>query len=315
MSSHASEGAQRPAAPEGETPAAVAASAAPAETATAEAGPSDADSADADPADTSPADGGEGAEADSGACALVTGVVPLEVRSPDLAVADAGAMTMVLDPEPEPGAGEPSHGDAYGGDEFDDEREPVSKLAIAALVTGVLALVPLAVTFGVAALARIRRTGRRGRGMAIAALLAAAGWLIVGGAVGTVGALTHGFHKPVTIKYHESAVFKLRQGDCVDSQNGQLVSVLPCSSPHEGEVFGTFSLPASAWPGTAAVARAARAGCASRLTGYINPQLAISLAQSYVYPSEVAWKAGTRTVICEVRASSGQLTGSVRGAT
>jgi putative regulator of septum formation len=313
MSSHASEGAQQPA-PEGETPAAVGASAAPAETATAEAR-----HAGADPADTGPADAGEGAEADPGACTLVTGVVSPDVRSPDLAVADAGAMTMVLDPEPDRGAGEPSHGDVFGGggfdgDEFSDEQEPVSKLAIAALVTGVLALVPLAVTFGVAALAGIRRTGRRGRGMAIAALLAAAGWLIVGGAVGTVGALTHGFHKPVTIKYRESAVFKLRKGDCVDSPNGRLVSVLPCSSPHEAEVFGTFSLTASAWPGTAAVARAAKAGCASRLTGYINPQLAISLAQSYVYPNEVAWKAGTRTVICEVRASSGQLTGSVRGA-
>lgn len=310
MSSHASEGAQQPVAPDGETPAAGRASATPAEAATAEAG-----HPDADPSDTSPADAGDGPEADSGACTPVTGVVPPEVRSPDLAVADTGAMTMVLDPEPEPGAGEPSHGYGYGGDDFDDQPEPVSKLAIAALASGVLALVPLAVAFGVAALAGIRRSGRRGRGIAIAALLTAAGWLIVGGAVGTVGALTHGFHKPVTIRYHESAVFKLRQGDCVDSPNGQLVSVLPCSSPHQDEVFGTFSLPASAWPGTAAVARAAKAGCAGRLTGYINPQLAISLTQSYVYPSEVAWKAGTRTVICEVRASSGQLTGSVRGAT
>jgi hypothetical protein len=46
----------------------------------------------------------------------------------------------------------------------------------------------------------------------------------------------------------------------------------------------------------------------------VNPQLAISLASTYVYPDSVAWQAGTRTVICEVRASSGNLTGSVRGA-
>ena len=51
---------------------------------------------------------------------------------------------------------------------------------------------------------------------------------------------------------------------------------------------------------------------AARLIGYINPQLAISLAQSYVFPDKVAWTAGTRTVICEVHAVSGQLTGSVR---
>jgi hypothetical protein len=58
----------------------------------------------------------------------------------------------------------------------------------------------------------------------------------------------------------------------------------------------------------------ASSGCASRLTGYLNPQLAISLAQSYVFPNRVAWTGGTRTVICEVQAVSGQLTQSVRGA-
>jgi len=34
-----------------------------------------------------------------------------------------------------------------------------------------------------------------------------------------------------------------------------------------------------------------------------------------VYPDSVAWQAGTRSVICEVRATTGQLTGSVQGAT
>ena len=177
-----------------------------------------------------------------------------------------------------------------------------------------LALVPIAVACAVAALTGIRRTGRRGHGMAMAALFVSAAWVIAAVAVGTVGVLTHGFKKPVTIKYHESAVFKLQEGDCVNMLNGQVVTVLPCTTPHEAEVFATFTLPASAWPGTAAVRQRASSGCESRLTGYINPQLAISLAQSYVFPNKVAWTAGTRTVICEVRAASGQLTTSVRGA-
>jgi hypothetical protein len=230
------------------------------------------------------------------------GAAPAEVASPGLAAVGAGAMTIVLDPEPVPYYAEPTG------------PEPVSKLAIVALVTGVIALVPIAVTCAIAALIGIGRTGRRGRGMAVAALFASATWLIVGGAVGTVGALTHGFHKPVTIKYREAAVFKLRVGDCVDTPNAQIVSVMPCSEPHAAEVFATYALPASAWPGAAAVAREASSGCVARLDGYLNPQLAISLAQSYVYPNKVAWTAGTRTVICEVRATSGNLTGSVRGA-
>jgi len=31
-----------------------------------------------------------------------------------------------------------------------------------------------------------------------------------------------------------------------------------------------------------------------------------------VYPGQQAWDAGGRTVVCEVRSTSGQLTGSVR---
>ena len=155
--------------------------------------------------------------------------------------------------------------------------------------------------------------GRHGRGIRMAALFIIAALAIIGGAIGTVGALTHGFRKPVTIKYRESAVFKLRVGDCISTPNRQLVSVLPCSAPHEAEVFATFALPDSRWPGTPKVRAEASSGCASRLTGYLNPQLATSLTQSYVFPDSVAWRAGTRTVVCEVRATSGQLTGSVRG--
>jgi Septum formation len=150
------------------------------------------------------------------------------------------------------------------------------------------------------------------RGLVFAGLFTVAALAIVGGAIGIIAALTHGFHKPDTVTYRESAVFKLHAGDCVNTPSGQLVSVLPCSAPHQAEVFATFSLPASAWPGTAAVRAAASSGCSARLSGYLNPQLSVSLAQSYVVPDQVAWTGGTRTVICEVRATSGQLTESVR---
>ena len=264
-------------------------------------GPAGPPGASAEAAETGPATA-TGTEAGA-ATATGTGAA-------DVAAGDACATTMLLDPDPGADPAEPSteHSAEPG------RREPVSKLAVVALITGELALVPIAVACAIAALIGIRRSGRRGHGMAIAALFASATWLIMGSAVGTVAALTHGFKKPVTLKYHESAVFKLRVGDCVSTRNGQLVTVLPCTAPHEAEVFATFTLPASAWPGTAALRRDASSGCASRLTGYINPQLAISLAQSYVYPNKVAWTAGTRTVVCEVRAASGQLTGSVRGA-
>jgi hypothetical protein len=193
---------------------------------------------------------------------------------------------------------------------------PVSKLAIAALAAGVLPLVPVAAGLGIAGLVVTRAGRRRGRGLAIGGLLAATVWIAVGVTLGTVASLTHGFHKPVKIEYNYShaAVFGLRQGNCVLTPNESVASVVPCTSPHDAEVFATFTLPAGPWPGSAAVERAANDGCGTRLSGYLNPQLAISLSQDYVYPGQVAWQAGTRTVVCEVRAASGQLDQSVRGA-
>jgi hypothetical protein len=138
--------------------------------------------------------------------------------------------------------------------------------------------------------------------------------VIIGGAVAIVGSLTHGFKKPVKVTYKSSPVFSLKTGDCFDPRGQQSYTLVACDTPHQAEVFATFALTGTAWPGSAAVQQQASSGCANRLTGYVNPQLAITLSSAYVYPDSVAWQAGTRTVICEVRAASGQLTGSVRGA-
>jgi len=64
----------------------------------------------------------------------------------------------------------------------------------------------------------------------------------------------------------------------------------------------------------AAVGTRARQGCTARLGGYLNPQLATAiLAESYIFPDHGAWNAGERAVICEIRSTTGKLTGSVRG--
>ena len=136
---------------------------------------------------------------------------------------------------------------------------------------------------------------------------------IVGGAFAIVGSITHGFKKPVKITYKKSALFSLKTGECFDPQ-GQSYSLISCDSPHQAEVFATFALSGTKYPGATAIASQASDGCTTRLTGYVNPQLALSLTSTYVYPDSVAWQAGTRTVICEVRASNGTLTGSVRSA-
>jgi hypothetical protein len=137
--------------------------------------------------------------------------------------------------------------------------------------------------------------------------------VLVGVPAGVLAVVTHGFHKKTLVTYRPAAVFKLRPGDCINSApNGLTVTVLSCGTPHQAEVFATYTLPKSSWPGSTAVEQEAGTGCASRLGAYLNPDLAnAGLAQEFVYPNQAAWQAGERTVVCEVSSSTGNLTGSV----
>jgi hypothetical protein len=151
--------------------------------------------------------------------------------------------------------------------------------------------------------------------MAAAGLILLLACVVAGAAVGIAALLTHGFRHQATVEYRQAAVFSVRVGDCINLMpNGSVVHVVSCAQPHDAEISGTFRLAGAAWPGQAAVRQDAASGCASRLGGYLNPQLAgTNLTQSYVYPGHPAWTAGERNVVCEIRATSGTLTGSVRG--
>jgi hypothetical protein len=177
--------------------------------------------------------------------------------------------------EAEPGEARLADAGEPGWDGEDESRD-VSPLAVAGLILGVIAL--------------------------------------VGVAVAVLAVVTHGFRPKTVITYRPAAVFGLRPGQCVNSGADALkVTVLSCARPHDAEVFAAFSLPDTAWPGTSAVRVDASDGCANRFDSYIDPQLATaSLTQEYVYPNQAAWQAGERTVVCEVSAVNGQLTGSVR---
>jgi hypothetical protein len=179
---------------------------------------------------------------------------------------------------PEPVAVEPGPGESVAAEVPAGERRGVSRLVVAGVI------------------------------LVLVAVAAAAGVLVVA---------THGFRHKTLVTYRPAAVFRLRAGDCLNSSpNGLSVTILSCATPHQAEVFATFSLPGSSWPGEAAVQQQAGSGCATRIAGYLNPQLLnAGLTQQYVYPNQDAWQAGVRTVVCEVSSASGPLSGSVRNST
>jgi len=155
------------------------------------------------------------------------------------------------------------------------------------------------------------REGRRGSWLITAGVVIVL--IAVAAAAGVLVVSTHGFRHKTIVTYRPAAVYGLRVGDCINSsQNGLSVTILSCATPHEAEVFATFSLTGSGWPGSAAAQQQASSGCADRIAGYLNPLLLnAGLTQEYVYPDQQAWKAGVRTVVCEVSSSTGPLVGSV----
>lgn len=174
---------------------------------------------------------------------------------------------------------------------------------------------PMGLSSGAAPDPAARPGGRsRGTSLLLVVTIIVGGTALAGAAAGALAVVTHGFRHKTVVTYRPAAAFSLRAGDCVNSSpNGLSVSIRSCASPHDAEVFATFSLAGTSWPGGTDVQLQASDGCMSRVAAYVNPQLAdAGLTQEYVFPDQQAWQAGVRTVVCEIRASAGQLTGSVR---
>ena len=194
-----------------------------------------------------------------------------------------------------------------------EPRRPTDGVAVAALISGLVAAIPVTLILGPLALIRIGRSGARGRALAITGLVLAGLWTVAAAIVAAAIITRPPPPKPVTLP----RVFSLQAGQCLNSAPNGIsgLQVLGCSQAHDAEVFATFRVAGSHYPGTTALQQQARQGCASRLSGYLNPQLsADSLAQSFVYPDAGAWSAGERTVVCTVHSTSGPLVGSVRSA-
>lgn len=112
----------------------------------------------------------------------------------------------------------------------------------------------------------------------------------------------------------------LRVGDCVNGLNDATVvsslPAVPCGQVHEGEVFAVFDLPAGDYPGVEEVDRLVDEGCNARLETYSTRAVEDpDIGLYYVFPQELNWIAGDRSVSCLVLSLSDDgLTGSVRGA-
>ena len=192
--------------------------------------------------------------------------------------------------------------------------------AIAALVCGLLFFVPLsailAIVFGIVALAQLRRTHQRGRGMAITgivigslamvAAISAITWFVL--AAPERGA--DGTH----VSSGTTLIDSLRAGDCFSGVEGdrlRSVTAHPCAEPHEAQLAALVTLDEAPFPGVEEASVQAEDACLDKADALVRADVTEELDLLYLVPdSSLAWDAN-RTAHCIFVAVDGEMTGSV----
>jgi hypothetical protein len=116
--------------------------------------------------------------------------------------------------------------------------------------------------------------------------------------------------------------FQMRVGDCFDDgstfDDNEVNSVpgVPCSDPHDNEVYAVYDVTAQSFPGDA-ISDMAHEGCLQRFESFVGKDYdSSSLDIATLYPSRESWAGqDDREVVCAVyNVDLSKLTGSVKGA-
>jgi len=114
--------------------------------------------------------------------------------------------------------------------------------------------------------------------------------------------------------------FEVHVGDCFDdgsafeSEEVDSVAGVPCSKPHDNEVYAVFDVAEQSFPGEA-LEGIAHEGCLARFEGFVgNDYDSSSLDIATLYPSSESWRQqNDREVVCAVYdLEQKKLTGTVR---
>ena len=94
------------------------------------------------------------------------------------------------------------------------------------------------------------------------------------------------------------------------------IPVVPCSDPHDYEVYHEVEMPAGDFPGDEAITTQAEADCTAQFATFIGlPYDQSSLYFSYLTPTQQSWDdAGDRLIQCIVTDQATQTTGTLAGA-
>lgn len=118
--------------------------------------------------------------------------------------------------------------------------------------------------------------------------------------------------------------FTIRLGDCFNDtaaigteEAGEVSSLpaVPCSEPHDNEVYAVFDVSFDSFPGDDRMADEAFGQCLDRFAGFVGNDYELStLEVTALYPSSRSWQMqNDREVVCAVYdMNGGKLTGSAK---
>jgi Septum formation len=110
-------------------------------------------------------------------------------------------------------------------------------------------------------------------------------------------------------------VGEIRPGDCLNTHNAQRGFLrLPCSQPHDEEVFARRDLGDGDWPGESVVSDRAQTFCYAAVGSFIGvPADWTALTVIRYQPGESGWRDGDHTIACSIADPNGKTRGTLRG--
>jgi hypothetical protein len=218
------------------------------------------------------------------------------------------------------------------------EKDPaVNAVAVLALVLGFIAPIG-GIVAGAFALATLRRTSERGRGVAVAGIVVGSALTVLMGAAIIAGVWwmavdTRTVSSPVGVSSASPSAsttptgsetpvppFTLEPGQCFSQRGRGEISdatLVECVAPHTYELYAAFSVAETTddYPGDAEIAHRAEAGCMEAFSGFVGTAYDRSVLE-YVYlsPTRKTWLVDDRRVSCFVTDPAGTVTGTLRGA-
>ncbi|MFE2106220.1 DUF4190 domain-containing protein [Kitasatospora sp. NPDC059463] len=256
--------------------------------------------------------------------------------------ADPWATPVGLLPPPPPGAEQPhatgwaavtpgAHSGFQPGFAYLPAPTSTNGFAIAALVTGLLCLWPLALAFAIVALVQMPKRNEKGRGLAVTGLVTGVLGAIVT-LIAFIGLAALGFEEE---RYADArrgpqgsaSIEDLVTGDCFnqppfspgqDAESASIywVHVVPCTAPHHGEVAGFTNLAGrgGSYPGQSEISAKAAQLCGPVRDDYALDSWLVpdGMGGSYYYPSISGWASGDRRVTCTFQDETKMHAGSVR---